>query len=855
MTNQNKSVIKMIQGNEYCVLVDDPKNIFNKEMFFYTVYQKSALLLKEICLQSRRKEDENRIEFFPNNIIMYCAERGGGKSSAMRSFANILSNLENEKKKEGFCDLFPDEIQDNSFYVLKAIDPTAISKKELFMRVILSRMFAELRDRREKDTVDDIRFKSLIDKFTDCYRLLDVIYQKGGEFSCDDALDSLTDLGDSCSLKDKFRNLVLDYLSSIFGDKNSEKHFLVIQIDDADLNSQMAYGIIEDIRKYCIVPNVVILMAVHIDQMYQVLDQHFAYDFKTLLTLPALKDESVSTRLVNYHKMSTRYIDKIMPAGHQIHLPTIDDYITNRSAELTVEYYNENGCNILDFKNNSGAVITDYQELLIRLIYNKTGIPIVKTSSILHNILPRTMRGLSHFLAYICPLDDLDVAYGISEINMLCDKNYDAKIYPDTCSLKIDKAKEELQKRKRNLDAFEQFFLKNWCPVRLSENQKNAILDISSAVSDQKISSAVKCLDRLFKGSVNTDISDSDIEPGLSPLSYSYLLEKLRKINKQANNTENAWEIYRFTYAIKLYFTLFFNRLILSSIENDGDFERILKVSNYEVWEPRLENIEELYGYRFMRFDINYEIADKVFKSLNDELQRENMRLNKMIARECIINISEVIHCAETEYLKSDSKKIICDFGAFLLNCVCSNLSRVNEDTKESDVSINTDESDLSEDNDTKSTNRLDFLNNLLMLLLNSDIQQCAEKASIKKIPNEIDFVDVNDLRKEAIAKIFDHLNARLDYLPIKWQMTELNSIMDNSMSTLQLYNLDIAVHAAQSMINTLKLSDLPTGLDDILGFTTTKSKIESAMEQLQYMPYVSYDKDLSQKIKRASDY
>lgn len=170
-------------------------------------------------------------------------------------------------------------------------------------------------------------------------------------------------------------------------------------------------------------------------------------------------------------------------------------------------------------------------------------------------------------------------------------------------------------------------------------------------------------------------------------------------------------------------------------------------------------------------------------------------------------------------------------------------------------MSINTDESDLSEDNDTKSTNRLDFLNNLLMLLLNSDIQQCAEKASIKKIPNEIDFVDVNDLRKEAIAKIFDHLNARLDYLPIKWQMTELNSIMDNSMSTLQLYNLDIAVHAAQSMINTLKLSDLPTGLDDILGFTTTKSKIESAMEQLQYMPYVSYDKDLSQKIKRASDY
>ena len=35
MTNKTKSIIAIQKGSEYHVLVDDPKNIYNKSLFFY----------------------------------------------------------------------------------------------------------------------------------------------------------------------------------------------------------------------------------------------------------------------------------------------------------------------------------------------------------------------------------------------------------------------------------------------------------------------------------------------------------------------------------------------------------------------------------------------------------------------------------------------------------------------------------------------------------------------------------------------------------------------------------------------------------------------------------------------------
>ena len=864
MDSSIKSVIKIQKGNEYHVFVDNAENMYNENAFFYSVYKKSAQLLGEICLHSKKNGDVN--DFFSNNIIMYCAERGGGKSSAMRSFANFLNQFEAEKEKRCFSSSVLHDIEKFKFSVLKIIDPTAISSKDLFMRIILSRMFSVLKSKIEKEGKDFLpqdanRQDSLVSKFMECYRLLDVIYQKGGEFSCDDDLEELSDLGDSCKLREKFSDLVQHYLRVFIGEKNCEKNFLVIQIDDADLNSQMAFNIIEDIRKYCIIPNVVILMAVNMDQMRCVIEQYFVTSFKPMLDVSSLS-------LSECQKMAARYIDKIMPAGHQIHLPTIDDYIQTRNSELTIEYFakddNKSGKNLLDYNDTNNEKVTDYQEILLRLIYEKTGIPLVKAIGYLHNLLPKTMRGLCHFLAYMEPLESLNKDYGVSEINVFCNRADDAKKITDEGTKTVEDAERELAKRKRNLDALEQYFLKNWCPVRLSHDHRRVIEDIAAAVSEQKISSAEKWLEKLFKD-IDISISDVDVDikPALSPLSYSYLLEMLRKIGNHAHDTDNADETYRFTYAVKFYFTLFFNRLLLLGIEENGEFGQLLKVSNLEAWEPHFENISAITDTfspnSLMRFDLNYYVLNKAVKNNKEESKKtlgNAETIDEQIGKNCIIRVSGKnqfarrgdLHLLLNNFNKDhqNAPLIIYDLGARLLSYVCN----VNSD-------ITTEKT---------SKELIACQNCLFMILLNWDVQRCAEKTefdtSTEKKEGEDSSVLENDVKFLA-DQISKHLNDRLTYLPVTWDLKTIIDGIRTDRIDISLFNLKLSLDYIKASLNTVsdvveKADKEANNQSKLYAYITSPSlgSCNKAIQRLSFLSdFSTYLKNIIEKWDKLYDF
>lgn len=837
MDNTTNSVIKIQAGNEYHVLVDDPQNLYNENMFFYPVYKKSALLLKEICNNNMNLScNDGSVS---NNIIMYCAERGGGKSSSMRSFANILNNFEDERDKTGFPELFESKMNDFRFSVLNVLDPTAICRKELFMRVILSRMFAAYESKLEAGEngsryQDDKARHLLVSKFTDCYRLLDVIYQKGGEFSCEDDIEELTNLGDSCKLREKFGELVQQYLQILLGENTRKKDFLVIQIDDADLNPNMAFNIIEDIRKYCLVPNVVILMAVHMDQMRQVLNQHFVEDFEKLLNFSSSAgDENDIIRISDCQKMAARYIDKVMPAGHQIHLPDIDEYIRNRSSKLTIEYYNEDNENILNYTNSDGQRLTDYQEILLRLIYERTGIPLVKANGYLHNILPKTMRGLSHFLSFFYPLGSLKPDFNIAKIDTLLNYQNQSGTNPD----EIKEAREQLETRRKNLDAFEQYFLKNWCPVRLTHEKRTAINDIASAALEQKIPSALKCLNKLY--GKYSFCNTGRFEPPLSVLSYSYLLEVLRNICNNAHATDDAAKTYSFTYAVKLYFTLYFNRLIIQGIEEGGNFEQVLKLTNLETWEPQFENNDLFDFYSIMRFNMNYNVLRRMLRS-----QKSNTELNG------ITSINEIIKSTGILIVPTNSRnkyryypnrlmrgydkytnQICYNLGTHLLFYVCDKVPHGN------------DNNDLEK--------RCACRSSLFMLLLNWDIQRCAEKTIFDK---ECSSEEYNDrlLLINMMIQISNHLGKCLKYLCFSWDLSPSISEIGSNLNILHMSNMKICI---RSVTETVRLIDdniknaaqnKPGIVPEWIGFISS----QNAKYCNQLIEHIRYTSFLSPKIK-----
>lgn len=803
------NIIEIKSGAEYQVFVDDPKNLCDESKFFYPVYRKSAELVEEIVSDFLENEGDFFETDYHNNIIMYCAERGSGKSSAMYTFANALEQSQkNSDVSEALKKLFDKSMNDYSFSVLSLVDPTIISEQDMFMRIILSKMYSKLRDKwnenlkcrsslsSENIQDDKIHRANIVKRFMKCYRYLDVIYQRGGKFDCDDDLEDLTDLGDSGQFRREFRKLVKDFLSEMTGRCPKSSSVMVIPIDDADLNSKMAFNIVEDIRKYCIIPNVIILMAVDIEQMHYVLEQHFTIDFKTLLDASKTNNIKIKTvDMLECHRMAMRYADKVLPAVHQIHLPTVDDFIRNSSSTLTVKYYSEKDrkrYEILDFKTiKNDEKITDYQELLLRLIYNKTGIALVKPQSYLHSMLPRTMRGLSHFLAYICALPDLDKDLGITEIyefnRVEVKANYEkatGKTYSD--------AKAELRKRLDNLEAFKQYFLKDWCTVRLSKKHCDAIEIVDDAADELKIPVASNLIDEKLFPEIDTSI-DNDFDPPLSLFSYAYIQKKLSKLSWQAHEMDDASEVYMFIYAMRMYFMLFFNRLLLTCV-NIGSFEKLLTNVNLEVWSPFNGKLEEhTVDMMFGRFTVDYNLAQKCcYKVYSEKVMERYLETNAFISEngknsryvfESVLSRNK----AKRSLDKASGVKLICDYGTSMLYEACEGKLLKPQENE-----------------------NVFMIRNALWTLLSSyDLQHYAEKCSIDPISSI-------EQKQNSLQSIFKGLE-NINYLPISWSEINQKIPDDSGIKALQLANKNVVVKMIEGSFEAMKDECNSVSLDKTL--------------------------------------
>lgn len=90
----------------------------------------------------------------------------------------------------------------------------------------------------------------------------------------------MKDLSASLELKEVLRELVRDYLEYVYKDMNGK---LVLCIDDIDLDMKDGYGLVECIRRYLNMPELIILMAVKLEQLGNVIRIKYTKDFRPLL--------------------------------------------------------------------------------------------------------------------------------------------------------------------------------------------------------------------------------------------------------------------------------------------------------------------------------------------------------------------------------------------------------------------------------------------------------------------------------------------------------------------------------------------------------------------------------------------
>ena len=351
--------IKIIKGQNFGIHVE--KKI-EKENFFFHEYEMAVEYLNHIwdsqtaCLQV---QDDLFVEN-PNNVIAFCGERGSGKSSAMLSFINALRQV--GKNDDEFD--FSNPVRNNNWDSKVIIDPSAFDGVHNIVDIVLAHIFQSFNDAYQEDnqSFDKYDRERLYKLMAKVYKNLSIIKNK--EKMVDDEYDEagniakLQKLGESTQLKKTLGELINAYLEMISKVKcrqGQKCEKLLIAIDDLDLCNEHAYEMAEQIRKYLILPNVIIFMAIKIDQLKLGIEEKNRKDFKNVIA-GHLNSETIASEISD---MSQRYLTKLIPVARRISLPNLN--AMDFCLEIDEEAENRN-------LNNFNA-----EKTILKMIREKTG--------------------------------------------------------------------------------------------------------------------------------------------------------------------------------------------------------------------------------------------------------------------------------------------------------------------------------------------------------------------------------------------------------------------------------------------------------------------------------------------------
>lgn len=551
--NLKMSKITVRAKEEYRVkVITDIK----EDEFFFDSFCKARHELEDIIKDTKVfwSVEKNHEQFdFSNNIIAFSGDRGQGKSSAMLSFSNFLKN----KDKIPFKEFLQPEIQNNNFVVLDRIDPTKFEKNENILLIILGKIFNVFCEKWEKANDKNIGiYNEMLDLFQMCYSEILTIKNNNTEnpkhFVVNNALDSLGRIGDSGNLKKDLQDLIkkfFDFLNKCEKESyNNTNTFLVIQLDDTDLNTDNAYNIVEDVRKYFMIPNVIILMAIDIKQLTQAIEQKFIKDYEKI-------DNFYNGYLASHHNIAVKYIDKLIPGNRKIILPKItpdtDEYAEKTEIEYLAKTENNEEVNVLEFKDTNDKKISEIQEAILRYIYEKTGIIFIKPKTYVHKIVPSTMRELANFLSILYDMENIK-------------NDYDD---PD-----------DLQLRLKNLKNFEVYFTEVWIANHIHPSYKHIVENLINASWITKNKQIIKDLKEIYlnitshpsgivQESQNNAISNKILETfEIIENKALYTLADVRELLFVLENEIPQEENYKLTFAIRTLYTIYLNTIFCNQL-------------------------------------------------------------------------------------------------------------------------------------------------------------------------------------------------------------------------------------------------------------------------------------------------
>lgn len=532
--------MKLYFDDEDLFKVKISNKVFEDDIFYDIVYKKAAKQISNILdsciLDTYKMKDFDSIEN-PNNILGFVGDRGQGKTSAMLSFKNFLIN--NNTK------LFGEDITKYKFQELGVIDPSSFEEYSNLINIILARMYKCFKNEYKRKLANgklERELKetkiSLLENFQASYNYLSLITKKESMSNYVDvyeqALENLSVIGDTSNFKKILSELINSYLK--FMNDGAENSVLVLTIDDLDLDIGHTYKIIEQIRKYLIVPNLIILIAVKIQQLHRGIRSEYR---KYLCD--DIKDEA--------YRMATTYLRKVLPESRRIFMPILCTDTGDLLNEMTLVINRKESFN--------------FQELLSNLLYTKTNVIALNFGKRKKYLYSGNLRELIEFYSLLRDMKN--------------PKDYTGQlryeIYQD------------------NIDKFKEYFVYNWCTTNLNQEEASYIKAINKYSLFMKNRKVLKILKKIFfKNGIQTDDIDKMFRKKEN-IDQFYLLSEVYdsleelKINDYQLSIEHVG---KFIYAIQTYYSIIMNQILIideikkiNQIEQSGSSQNINYISEF----------------------------------------------------------------------------------------------------------------------------------------------------------------------------------------------------------------------------------------------------------------------------------
>lgn len=370
----------------------------------------------------QKKEDRlKENELWRNNIFAFIGDRGSGKTSCMESVAQLLVEPSDLYKNN--------RALQEKYYKVDMVDPSFIDNESNVIGVILASLYKKFQDYSHKEKVREALRVELAGRFAnvqhDFCRMMEANHMQ------EDDLEALSSLSAAIDLKKSMLELIDSFMKFI----GKENAILLIPIDDIDLHTKAANEMVEQIRKYLVLPNVLILMAVKISQLSKLKRLQFSREYK---------DERNTLKNQELDEMVDRYMTKLVPYSHRIYMPDAGFYW---DADLTIK---KNGMELYHNVSTRQAI----PELIFKktryLFYNSS----VKTSY----IVPDNLRELRQLTRLLIDMNDY--------------RHYD------------DVVKDTVEEP-NNKDVFKKYLFESWMMSHLDEDSQlyvRELLEITDAV-------------------------------------------------------------------------------------------------------------------------------------------------------------------------------------------------------------------------------------------------------------------------------------------------------------------------------------------------------------------------------------